>query len=337
MISRGDTKHAGLRDAEICQIWNIPPIRQTWLPQMGTIHHILLMSTISGKYALRRYCYGPQERWRIQSEHAVASYVCEQGLPAIAPLPLHATTQAETILEHNGHFYALFPFAEGTQIVREQMTSVGTIASMGRCLGELHHVLATYSPERVRRQSLSVDASETLVQIDRLVSVIEAKTQVDEFDLHMATLLRQRANWLRHRVEVVDVKELTVLPQQPLHGDFQETNLFFADDRVSAIIDWDKASLAPRAWEVLRTLHYVFHMDPPRCLIFLEAYRQIFPLSSEELAITARVYGWVQANNLWACNAYYLEQNHRVRNLLSDGSAFVPFETLWAVIAASLH
>ena len=31
----------------------------------------------------------------------------------------------------------------------------------------------------------------------------------------------------------------------------KEANLFFEEDRISAIIDWDQSFVAPRTWEIL--------------------------------------------------------------------------------------
>ena len=107
--------------------------------------------------------------------------------------------------------------------------------------------------------------------------------------------------------------------------------LFRSNERVSALIDWDKACLAPRAWEMLRTLEYVFNLDGPRCQIFLDAYREVMAVSMEELTLAAQAYEWIQANNLWAYRSFYLEHNQRVRHLLHP--SFTPFTTRWSEVA----
>jgi aminoglycoside/choline kinase family phosphotransferase len=56
-------------------------------------------------------------------------------------------------------------------------------------------------------------------------------------------------NWIGH------------LGAQAIHGDYQSTNLFFAEDQLCAIIDWDQAYVASPAWEVMRTLDLVCGED----------------------------------------------------------------------------
>src|SRR5579883_119546 len=327
MMPIGTIKTAGLSTAEICNAWNLPPILSTTAPSTGTIHQITILSTTEAKYVLRAYRYAPKDRARIVTEHAVSSYVQVHGLPAIAPLPLPS---GETILEHEGRFYAIYPFARGQQIPREQVTSHDIIAAMGHCLGALHQLLAAYPPEQVRSQSWSVDPSTTFSKMERIEAVIAEKASSEPFDQQILAMLAQRKAWLT-TTPPVDLQPFTSLPRQVLHGDYQETNLFFTDGKVSAIIDWDQAYIAPRTWELIRTLHYVLNLDALRCHTFLKAYREVFPLSFEELDTTAKAYGWIQAHNLWAYTSFYLDNNQRVRHLLQ--SSFTPFAESWAAIA----
>lgn len=331
MMPIGTIKPAGLSTADICRSWNLPPILSTMAPSTGTIHHITILSTSEANYVLRAYRYAPKDRSRIVTEHAVASYVQAHGLPAVAPLPLPS---GETILEHEGRFYAVYPFAQGQQLPREQVTAHEIVAAMGRCLGELHQLLSAYPHEQVRSQAFTVDQSTTFSKMERLEAAIAEKASSDQFDQQILAMLAQRRAWLA-TTPPVDLQAFSSLERQVLHGDYQETNLFFTGGRVSAIIDWDQAYAAPRTWEIIRTLHYVFNLDAPRCHVFLNAYHEAFPLSFEELDTTAEAYGWIQAHNLWAYTSFYLDNNQRVRHLLQP--SFTPFAESWAVLADVLR
>ncbi len=323
--------NVGLSTTEVSRSWNLPPIVSTMVPSTGTIHQTTLLSTrTNDNYVLRAYRYTQKDRSRIVVEHAISSYVQAHGLPAIAPLPLPS---GETILEHEGRFYALYPFAEGQQILREQVTSSEIVAAMGRCLGELHQILSAFPQETVRRQSFSAGLSATFLKMAKIESAISEKADIDALDQQILAMLTQRRNWLA-TAQAVDLTPFLSLESQTLHGDYQETNLFFADGRVSAIIDWDQAHVAPHAWEIVRTLHYVFHLDE-RCQTFLKAYHEVFPLSRDELDITANAYGWIHANNLWAYTSFYLDNNQRVRNLLQPN--FLPFGEMWTAMVGSLR
>lgn len=308
---------------ELCQAWNLAPVLATRTPEMGTIHQTLLLETASGNYALRTYRYACEKRWRVEAEHALIAYACSQGLPAIAPLPL---PNGDTIMEYDGRIHALFPFACGYQARRGRITS-GETAAMGAFLAQLQHALHDYPKDRTALRSFTIDHDATLTKISEIEAVINALPQPDDIDRQMLTRLQQRRIWLE-TTQPPDETAFAQLEQQVIHGDYQETNLFFEDDAVSAVIDWDQAYPAPRAWEVIRALHYVFQFEPAPCHLFLEAYRRELPLPSEELDIAANLYSWKRTHDLWLHEEYYLRGNQRVRQF-SSPHEFTPLIARW--------
>jgi homoserine kinase type II len=317
--------------SDLRRVWQLPPILTTWTPETGTIHRTLLLKTIQGSYALRAYRYGVDDRWRIVCEHAVIAYGQAHGLPTLTPLPL---SNGESILKQESRFYALFPFAPGHQISRTHLTS-DVVIIMGRFLGKLHQVLHNYPQEHVPHRSFTVDYAATRATMETIEAAIHSQSSVSNEDAQTLSRLAERRAWLT-TAPFVEVKALSSLEQQVLHGDYQETNLFFEDGHVSAVIDWDQSYVAPPALEVVRTLHYVCKLQGPLCRIFLDAYRSILPLASEDLETAAAVYGWIRAHDLWHYQAIYLEGNQRVRTFLQPGP-FIPFAHQWAALQVFLH
>lgn len=326
----------GLSCDEICEVWNIPPLVSIHKPQTGTIHKIFLLTSRNGRYVLRAYRYPPEKRFRIVNEHAIARFAQSSHLPSLAPFPL--TGGEKTFLERNGHFYALYPFAQGEQISRAVLNSrpypVEIISAMGRFLAEMQLVLASYPLRKVQPLALVVDRQKTIANIEELETVILAKDVRDDVDQQALHQLRMRKQYLLH-ADDVDLSKLEALPVQALHGDYQETNLFFQNGTVSSIIDWDQACAAPRSWEVIRTLYYVFGLSIDPCKRFLESYREVYPISMEVLILTANIYAWVQANNLWMWRAYYLDHNQSLRQLLGTSDSHL-FEARWTKLIQAL-
>ncbi len=311
--------------------WRLPSIRTSWSPETGTIHQTRLFATDDGqRYAWRVYRYMAEEHERILQEHALSAFVRAQGLPAITPLALPT---GAAIFEHEGRFSALFPYAEGYQMRRGQLTT-NEIAAMGRCLGELHQVLRDYPGNLLVGRPFEIDQPAILAKLDALEQAIAARN-LEEPQRRVLSLLAQRRAWLRE-ANTPDMQAFFNLEVQPIHGDYQETNLFFMDGKVSAIIDWDQAYTAPRAWEILRALHYVGKLEAGFCRTFLAAYRQILPLAQDELNTAAEVYGWMQAHNLWVYEELYLRGNTRVQGFLEPHERFVPFAERWALCSVSL-
>jgi Ser/Thr protein kinase RdoA (MazF antagonist) len=316
--------------ATLCQAWNIAPLIAARAPETGTIHQTLLLETSGGNYALRTYRYPPEKRWHVEAEHALIAYACSQSIPAMAPLPL---PDGDTILEHDGCLHALFPFARGYQTRRSKITPAES-AAMGAFLAQLHRALHDYPSDRVANRIFNVDHAATLAAIDEIAAIIKARPQPDDYDTQALIRLQQRRMWLE-TTQPPDETAFARLEQQVIHGDYQETNLFFANNTVSAIIDWDQSYAAPRTWEVIRAMHYLFQFNPAPCHLFLEAYRRELPLSSEELDITANVYSWIRTHDMWLYEEYYLQGNQRVRQFYSP-HAFTPLIERWHALQHAL-
>lgn len=296
----------------LCQAWNIAPLLAARTPETGTIHQTLLLETSAGNYALRSYRYPPEKRKRIEAEHALIAYARSHNLPAVAPLPL---PNGDTILEHDGRLHALFPFARGYQTKRGKITPAENIA-MGAFLARMHRALHDYPHDRVANRIFNADHEATLKTISEIEAIIQARPQPDDYDTQALIRLQERRLWLE-TAQPPDETAFAQIEQQVIHGDYQETNLFFEDDTVSAIIDWDQSYVAPRTWEVMRALHYLFQFNPAPCHLFLEAYRRELPLSAEELDITANVYSWIRTHDMWLYEEYAINESvsfsHRTR------------------------
>jgi homoserine kinase type II len=315
-------------DRDVLDAWAIGPLIAAHTPASGTINRTLLLDTPGASYALRAYRH--RERAPVEREHTVIAYARAQGLPAVAPLPLPDGT---TILERAGRFYALFPYAPGSQLERDAL-GAAELAAMGRCLARLHRGLRDYPAEQASRRSFAVESQAVLARIAALEQVIRARPNLDDVDRRALLALAGRHEWIA-RYGASSPGDLAALEQQLIHGDYLHANLFFERGDVSAIIDWDQTYLAPRAWEIARTMHLVWNFAAAPCRTFLNVYRAALPLSDAELDLAATYYGWFRAHDLWLYEAIYEECNERVRAFVeSDG--FTPLIDRWAALRAAL-
>lgn len=315
-------------DQQIISHWALGPLHAMRSPESGTIHRTLLFTTSTGRSVLRAYRY--QQREPVAREHALIAAVCARGLPAIAPIP---RPSGETILEQEGHYYAVFPHAPGVQVFPGHVTAEH-VAAMGVFLARLHEVLKDYPPEAVSQRSFRLNRAQTLTQISHLEALIRACNPSTVQDEAVLTQLAGQRTWL---LQQAPEQEMTLLMEaaQVIHGDYQSTNLFFAANQVCAIIDWDQAYVASRAWEVMRTLDLVCQFMGPLCRAFLQGYRTYAALSLAALDQAAANYGLMRAQDVWPYEAVYVEGNDRVRRFLKPGG-FVPLIERWTAVRPEL-
>jgi Ser/Thr protein kinase RdoA (MazF antagonist) len=265
----------------------------------------------------------------------VIAHVCTRGLPAVAPLPLPS---GATILDREGRFYALFPRAPGQQIARGQLTKAD-FAAMGAFLARIHGVLRDFPLERAARRDFAIDRFATLMRADEIADAIRARPSLDDVDRYVLDRLAARRAWIEQS-PLDTLPDLSAIEQQVIHGDYQETNLFFRDGRVVAIIDWDQTYPAPRAWEIVRALHLSCKFAVEPCRAFLAAYREQLPLDPDELDLVARCYGLMRAHDLWLYRAIYFDGNDRLRQFVTPNNAasgkYTPIMDRWDTVRRTL-
>jgi Ser/Thr protein kinase RdoA (MazF antagonist) len=184
--------------------------------------------------------------------------------------------------------------------------------------------------DRLRAKNINGDYRVHVDTIRKIEAAIMALPTQSEVDIHALNNLAARRTWLEISWSNMDgvQKRLESLPQYVLHGDFQETNLFFHETGVSAVIDWDQAGLAARGWEVVRALHLMHGLSPQLCTSFLAGYRSVLGIAGDELQEAAACYAVLSDNNLWVYISAYLEGNERTKQFIGS-ELFIPFQEQW--------
>ena len=309
--------------------WPLGTIRAITPAASGTVNRTLLVDAALGRHVLRSYRHREPEP--VIREHAIITHVRAANLPAIAPLPL---PDGKTILAVGGQFHALFPIAHGWQCERAAL-GPDEAAAMGICLGRLHRALISLPQQWVAPRSFATNRGSTLARIDHLEETIRARPQLESLDREALAWLHGQREWIeRHDADPLNL--LVPLEWQVVHGDYQETNLFFLSGRVSAVIDWDQTYLAPRAWELMRTMHYAFAFSPNLCGPFLSAYQAIAPTTLADLDRSALAYAQKIGHDVWVYEEYYLHGNMRVQRFFHKGGFVSPLDD-WRKLRAALR
>ena len=310
-------------DRQALASWSLGTVLSAAIPELGTVNRTVLLQTSVGAFVLRISC---REQQRVEWEHECITWAADHGLPVCRPIPLSG---GGTVMAHAGVFYALFPLAQGSQIMRAEMNTEHAWAA-GYCLARIHTAFQTFPAERARVKNLAVDISAALGNIPRIEDAIQALPIYAETEAAALEQLAGRRDWLRRTEPLASGvrKRLGLLPRTVVHGDYQETNLFFADGQVSAVIDWDQSGLAARGWEVVRALHLMLGLAPDPCRAFLDGYRAVLPLFEDELQEAAACYGVLADSNIWVYQAAYLEGNGRAKRFIEAGP-FIPFQVQW--------
>ncbi len=286
----------------------------------GSVNAAYRVQAQAGVFHLRVYRDPRLDRAR--REHAAVGVARAAGIPTPRVLPTHS---GDTVTDLNGHWAALFEVAPGAPIPRATLTSTHA-AALGAFLADLHARLPRRVDFPVSVLGPPASAGATRQELRQVEAAIQALPHPDTVDSWALARTRERLAHLHSAPDDTPVADH--LPRRFLHGDYHDGNVFFLGERPAAIIDWEQPRLAPRAWEIVRALHFCFALDTVLGTAFLRAYRAHQLLAADELRAGAELYGALQERNVWTYRSVYLEGNPAPRAFIRP-PPYRPFPALW--------
>lgn len=193
------------------------------------------------------------------------AHMAARGVPAPSPV---ADRTGAVFSRLCGRPAALFTFLEGRQ---RMAPSVADCRQMGTLNARLHLAAEGFAP--VRANALSLPGWRVLA--DR------CRARADEVSAGLARLIDEELAYLGAHWP-------SSIPQGLIHADLFPDNVFFADDRISGVIDFYFActdffiydlSLTLNAWAAAGA-----PFDPMRARALIEGYETVRPLSADEKA-----------------------------------------------------
>ncbi len=309
----------------VLDVWRLEPVEDIVPTALGTMNETFVVTTQIRRLVLRRH--RRTERSLVEREHDVIGHARARGVPAPAAVPAPA---GDRVVDHAGRLYSLFRYAPGRQVARDDLTGEHA-RSMGYMLARVHLALedCEFAPPPVPELPIREG---TLHRLADVVEVIERFPDPGVQEQWALQRLRSRERWLRSGADPVPPAPAPE-PVQMIHGDYQESNLFFSDGAVAAVIDWDKSEPAHPADEIVRAMYLSLHLAGSRCAAFLSGYRAVRTVGTELLDRAAAWYAFRQAHSLWLYETIYLRGDDRPRQFLRPG-AFIPFADRWRAARA---
>ena len=181
----------------------------------------------------------------------------------------------------------------------------------GATLGALHRLFrwfpATYSP--ITNGWLSFNTSAKRLEIDRLLRIIGAKLEPDEFDnLARDTLWRKKELLLRIPMMV---EPLRALSTQVIHNDYSSPNVLFRGEELVAVVDFQPSEPFLVSYEVGRMALNVENLQSSgwfeKSVAFVDAYCRENPVDVDDI---------VKAPQAWLVQlirSTYGIKNHYIR------------------------
>ena len=276
----------------------------------GLLNQNYILIVGSKKFVLK--VYRPEVTVEKAKEmFGIMRFILKHGIPAVLPID-------STIIE--GFTVSIFPFINAEHPPRYK-NSHGRIKNMGIMLGKIHSVLGEYK------------TTAPIPSLEKLTRPLEPRNSLSEIkDLRKRLRTLPKTN-RRELMSVLDTYEDIIsteawgnvafdkLPVHYIHGDYHINNLFTKDNKVIAIIDWEKSKQSYRAYEIMRSVIFNCRKSAgefswPLIEEYLKAYTsqiKITDIEAEyafECGYRAVVFGF------WAIRQYLAGHKHFRTNIL---------------------
>lgn len=314
--------------AELLAHWDTGPVSGVEAVLQGSVNRVLRVQV--GQQTLYLRLYRSSDVAVLEREAGIMQAARLGGVPVPTALP---TRSGAGWLNLDGQLCALFTAATGVQVARTDLTAREATAA-GEALARLHRALEPLPDLGWRRYHVAYESGAWLARLDALRRAMEGLSDPDLTDAWALERLRAQRAWLADPAcpHTADLSG----PRQTIHGDYHDGNLFFADYRVSGVIDWEQAAWMPRAFEAVRSAHYMFGHVPTLAAAFLKASLSELNMNRPELQAAVLAYGVQADHNVWVLEEIYLHGNARAC-LFIPHAPFRPFASLWLDIQEHLE
>jgi Ser/Thr protein kinase RdoA (MazF antagonist) len=258
-----------------------PPVQLVPLPDQGVNNSNVGVRTGGGDYIWKSYT-AYEDASAIAYEHDLLHWLAARQLSFAVPAPI-PMRDGTMIRCDDGRWAALAVWLPGT---RFDPSHLDQVEWFGAAVGELLCAL----------QSCPLGARPGRSLIGSLFAYPPASRNPltitpTQLDLPDTPAYREQLAWWR--TEAADLQRLVderspTLPCQVCHNDMAPGNVLVEADRVSAILDFEFATLAPRALDVamgLRMIMRVWEQPEPWAVVrlFCRGYTQWLPLLEREI------------------------------------------------------
>nr|WP_318384419.1 serine/threonine protein kinase [uncultured Enterobacter sp.] len=209
--------------------------------------------------------YRPQ-RWsaqQIQEEHQFAQELLDDDVPVAAPIAY----QGQTLLTHQGFFYAVFPSLGGRQF---ESDSLDQMEWVGRYLGRIHQT-GRKKPFACRPD---IGVNEYL---------IEPRAVFEEATLIPSGLKKAFLRATDALIDAVMPQWHTRFDQLRLHGDCHAGNILWRDGPL--FVDLDDARNGPAVQDLWMLLNGDKAEQRMQLETIIEAYEEFSEFNTDEIAL----------------------------------------------------
>ncbi len=238
-----------------------------------------------GMFLLKRRAKGKDDIYHVGFAHSVQMFLKNRGYPVAG---LVATLDNNTVLNMDGHTYELFCFIPGGRFDE----SAAAVRDAGRQLAKMHDHFVDFECDWRPLKRTYHDSSAVRGHLDRIGS----ERGPHKPGRGWAPIARELKSLYDISSETVNGLGFADWPDQIVHGDWHPGNMLFVDGKVSCVLDFDSAKIAPVMTDLANGVlqfsivagrpnpaDWPAYLDGQKLGAFVDGYQQLHKLGDEML------------------------------------------------------
>ncbi|MFO0758622.1 MAG: homoserine kinase [Byssovorax sp.] len=235
----------------------------------GSVNSNFELGLASGDRAFLRV-YEEQTAASAAGEAALLAHLAAHGVPTPRPLSFPGDP-ASFIAAHAGKAVAVFPWIQGESLCQARLTPDAT-RRVGEALARVHAAGASFAGASPSRFGPA--------QLDERLRKLRSQP-LDPTLSNVVAQLSRRLEPLRDRAPRPGASGLC-------HGDLFRDNVLWENGEISALLDFESASIESYPFDLMVTLlAFCFgdRLDRDLCRAMIDGYRGVRPITAEEAAL----------------------------------------------------
>ena len=276
----------------------------------GVLNKNYILETDIGKFFIKRI--REKAVGILPATVLVEELMRERGIPAICML---SSKTGEKFVVYDGTAYSVYSFIESD---RSHKYSFEDYRRMGVLLGEIHKAGSYEIPELLARHKFIIKPKNEVIK-----ELEEHKTHIQTLPI-LENIDKEFLDYIDLKLSLISSVDLgNHLANETLtHGDYHAGNLLIEarSRKIIGVCDWEKARMAPRAYELARSLLYISFAEEYTESTGLESasevitgYMSVYPITKDEMreGLRARLHHTV-------CSAWLERQHYELKDSRAD-------------------
>ncbi len=232
------------------------------------------------------------------------------GLPVV---PALQAPDGAHVHQVDGRLFTVTPWVEGQMLQRGNIAP-DSAATLGAMQGRVHAALLEEPASRGAQLGDVGPSWESEVALERMSELARVLDAQPSLVMRAVRKSLDERRALLERGSVPAAPEHAPCASQLVHGDYHDGNLIVDNNGAPrALVGWDRAGLAPRAFHLGRALLHSTAWAPRLASAWCLAYRDSTALERSECAWAARTLWHQECHEHWALWGLVVEGDERLR------------------------